>query len=62
MRGSFVPRVEAFGLSSGVVKYVPDPKLETLVPLSLRQRVASAADSLAQGTLVAAPRPRSMAL
>jgi basic membrane protein A and related proteins len=62
MRGSFVPRVEAFGLSSGVVKYVPDPKLETLVPVSLRKRVAFAADSLAQGTLVAAPRPRSMAL
>jgi basic membrane lipoprotein Med (substrate-binding protein (PBP1-ABC) superfamily) len=62
MRGSFVPRVEAFGLSSGVVKYVPDPKLETLVPLSLRKRIASAADSLAEGTLVAAPRPKSMAL
>lgn len=62
MRGSFVPRVEAFGLSSGVVKYVSDPRLETLVPVSLRRRVASAADSLAQGTLVAAPRPKSMAL
>jgi hypothetical protein len=52
--------VEAFGLASGVVQYVPDPKLDHLVPESLRIRVESAADSLKAGTLIAAPRPKQM--
>jgi basic membrane protein A and related proteins len=59
-RGKFIPRVEAFGLASGVVKYVPDPRLDTLIPSSLKARVAAAADSLSRGILVAAPRPTSM--
>jgi basic membrane protein A len=59
-QGTFVPRVEAFGLASGVVKYVPDPQLDSLVPPSLKARVAAAADSLSRGTLVAAPRPSTM--
>lgn len=59
-RGTFVPRVEAFGLASGVIKYVPDPRLDSLIPSRLKARVAAAADSLSQGTLVAAPRPSSM--
>lgn len=58
--GRFVPRIEAFGLESGVVRYVPDPRLDSLVPPALKARVAAAADSLAQGTLLAAPRPPSM--
>jgi basic membrane lipoprotein Med (substrate-binding protein (PBP1-ABC) superfamily) len=58
--GGFVPHVEAFGLKSGVVKYVPDHRLDSLVPASLRARVAGAADSMAKGTLVAAPRPPIM--
>jgi basic membrane protein A and related proteins len=58
--GQFVPRIEAFGLKSGVVRYVPDPRLDSLLPSALKARVAGAADSLAQGTLLAAPRPPSM--
>jgi basic membrane protein A len=58
--GRFKPHVEAFGLSSGVVQYVPDPELERLVPDSLKARIHLAADSLAAGTLIAAPRPREM--
>jgi basic membrane lipoprotein Med (substrate-binding protein (PBP1-ABC) superfamily) len=59
-RGSFVPHVEAFGLKSGVVKYLPNPRLDSLVPPALKRMVAAAADSIAEGTLVAAPRPSTM--
>lgn len=58
--GTFVPRVEAFGLASGVVRYVPDPALDSLVPAPLKARMTAAADSIATGTLRAAPRPASM--
>jgi basic membrane protein A and related proteins len=60
MRGGFVPHVEAFGLESGVVRYVPAADLDSLVPARLKSRVAAAADSIAKGTLIAAPRPSSM--
>ena len=59
-RGAFVPHVEAFGLESGVVRYVPNPRLDSLIPASLKSMMAAAAESLANGTLLAAPRPRSM--
>ena len=58
--GTYRPRVEAFGLASGVVRYVPNPALESMVHETLRSRVQAAADSIANGTLVAAPRPASM--
>jgi basic membrane lipoprotein Med (substrate-binding protein (PBP1-ABC) superfamily) len=58
--GTFQPKVKAFGLSSGVIRYVPNPALETLVHETLRSRVQAAADSIAAGTLIAAPRPASM--
>ncbi|HEX2217439.1 MAG TPA: BMP family protein [Gemmatimonadales bacterium] len=58
--GTFQPRVEAFGLASGVVRYDPNPALEAMIHQTLRSRVQAAADSLAAGTLVAAPRPPSM--
>jgi basic membrane protein A and related proteins len=58
--GSFRPHVEAFGLKSGVVQYVTDPGLDSLVPPSLKGRVQAAADSIAAGTLIAAPRPTTM--
>jgi basic membrane protein A and related proteins len=59
-QGGFVAHVEAFGLKSGVVKYVPDSRLDSLVPSALKQRVTAAEDSIANGTLQAAPRPTSM--
>jgi basic membrane protein A len=58
--GTFQPKVEAFGISSGVIRYAPNPFLEALVPKTLRSRVQAAADSIAAGTLIAAPRPASM--
>jgi basic membrane protein A and related proteins len=59
-QGSFVPRVEVFGLKSEVVKYVADSSLTALIPASLQARMKEAADSIAKGTLVPAPRPGSM--
>ncbi len=58
--GTWRPRVEAFGLGSGVVRYDPNPALDSLVPAALQARVRAAADSIAAGTLIAAPRPASM--
>jgi basic membrane protein A len=59
-QGGFKAHVEAFGLGSGVVRYVENQQLDSLVPLSLKARLTAAADSLASGTLLAAPRPASM--
>ena len=58
--GKFRPRVEAFGLESGVVRYVPNPLLDSLVPPPLKARIRAATDSMISGTLIAAPRPASM--
>ena len=58
--GTFRPRVEAFGLASGVVRYDPNLRLDSLVPAVLKARVRAAADSIAAGTLIAAPLPASM--
>jgi basic membrane lipoprotein Med (substrate-binding protein (PBP1-ABC) superfamily) len=58
--GTFKPRVEAFGLASGVVRYDPNPRLDSIVPSALKARVRAAADSIAAGTLLAASRPGSM--
>lgn len=58
--GTWKPKVEAFGLGSGVVRYDPNPALDSLVPQALKSRVRAAADSIAAGTLIAAPRPPSM--
>jgi basic membrane protein A len=58
--GTFEPKTEVFGLASGVVRYVPNPALAAMLHESLRSRVQAAADSIAAGTLIAAPRPESM--
>jgi basic membrane lipoprotein Med (substrate-binding protein (PBP1-ABC) superfamily) len=58
--GSFTPKVEAFGLASRVIRYEPNPALDSLVPPVLTARIKAAADSIAAGTLVPAPRPASM--
>jgi basic membrane protein A and related proteins len=56
--GKFVPRVESFGLASGVVRYEPNPALEKLLPAGLMARVRAAGDSIAVGTLRLAGSPR----
>jgi basic membrane lipoprotein Med (substrate-binding protein (PBP1-ABC) superfamily) len=48
---SFTPQVESFGLKSEVLRYVPNPALDSLVPDALMARVKAAADSIANGTL-----------
>lgn len=58
--GRFRPKVEAFGLKSGVVRYVSNPAIDRLIPASLTARMRAAADSIIAGTLVAAPRPAVM--
>jgi basic membrane lipoprotein Med (substrate-binding protein (PBP1-ABC) superfamily) len=58
--GTLEPRVHAFGLASGVVRYVPNPALDTLLPPVIRARMAAASDSIAAGTLVPAARPPEM--
>jgi basic membrane protein A len=55
--GKFAPRAESFGLASGVIRYEPNQRLESLVPPGLRVRVRAAADSIAAGTLQPVPSP-----
>ena len=58
--GRFTPKVEAFGLKSGVIRYVPNPRLQDRISPALEARLRAAADSIVAGTLVAAPRPTTM--
>jgi basic membrane protein A and related proteins len=56
----FVPQAKVFGLSSGVVRYIPNPRLDSLISPTLRAQLKAAADSIAAGSLQAAPRPSMM--
>jgi basic membrane protein A and related proteins len=58
--GHFAARTRVFGLRDSVVVYRSNPLLDSLIPTRLRSRMKAAADSLIAGTLIAAPRPRSM--
>lgn len=51
----FSPKVESFGLAGGVIRYLPNPVLDSLVPAQLRARVAAATDSIIAGTLSPLP-------
>jgi len=53
--GRFTPKVESFGLEGGVIRYVPNPALDSLLPPDLTGRVAAAADSIIAGTLPPVP-------
>lgn len=55
--GRFVPRVESFGLASGVVRYVPNPALSRMISPSLVARVAAAADSIVAADTANTARP-----
>ncbi len=56
----FTRRARIFGLGDGVVSYVPNPLLDSLIPEPIRARMKAASDSLIAGTLIAAPRPPTM--
>jgi len=58
--GQFTPRVQVFGLQSGVVRYVSNPLLDSLIPARLKTRMRAATDSILAGTLVAPARPPAM--
>lgn len=49
--GNFKPKVEAFGLVGGVVRYDPNPRLTDRVPAVLEAKVKAASDSIVAGTL-----------
>jgi basic membrane protein A and related proteins len=49
--GTFRPERKEFGLSSGVIRYQPNPALAHLVPASLRAGLVAASDSIAAGLL-----------
>jgi len=56
--GGFTPKVESFGLRSGVIRYEADSAIEAGLPAALRQRVAAARDSIiAADPEAAAPSP-----
>ena len=46
--GNFKPKVEAFGLAGGVIRYDPNPGLRDRIPAALEARVRAAADSIAR--------------
>jgi basic membrane protein A len=52
--GTFTPRVESFGLASGVVRFTRNSRFPEPIPEALIQRVEAAADSIAKGTLIVA--------
>ncbi len=54
--GRFTPRVESFGLESGVIQYVSNPALDSMVPADLMTKVRAAQDSIIAGTLVPVDR------
>lgn len=49
--GRLAPGVRSFGLEGDVLRYVPNPALQTEVPPDLIARVSAAGDSIAAGTL-----------
>lgn len=54
--GRFTPRVESFGLESGVIQWVPNPALDSMISPALRERIRATADSIASGLLMPVDR------
>ena len=52
--GSFTPRVESFGLASGVIKFTRNPMFSETIPAELSARVDSAAQAIRDGRLTVA--------
>ncbi len=49
--GRFMPRVETFGLTGGVLRYEENPAVASRLPATLRERLQAAHDSIVAGTL-----------
>jgi basic membrane protein A and related proteins len=49
--GGFTPRVESFGLESGVIRYQANPALSPSIPPELTARLNAARDSIIRGEL-----------
>ena len=56
--GRFTPRVESFGLGSGVIRYAPNPALDSLLSPDLKEKLQAAQDSIIAGTLVPVDRSK----
>jgi basic membrane protein A len=56
--GRFRPRVESFGLESGVIRYVANPALDSMVSDEVQAKVKAAEDSIIAGTLVPVDRSK----
>jgi basic membrane protein A len=56
--GRFTPRVESFGLESGVIKYVANPALDSMVSVEVKEKVKAAQDSIIAGTLMPVDRSK----
>ena len=52
VQGDSAPTIEPFGLASGVIRFVRNPRIESTVPDALWNRIDAAADSIKAGTLV----------
>ncbi len=52
--GTFTPRVESFGLESGVIHLAVNPAMQDIWPAGLAARVDAARDSIIAGTLAVA--------
>ena len=60
--GRFIPRVESFGLESGVIKYVANPALGSRVSAEVMARVREAEAAIISGTLEVADRETGQVL
>jgi len=56
--GRFQPRVESFGLESGVIRYVSNPGLDSMMSTDLKEKLQAAQDSIIAGTLVPVDRSK----
>ncbi len=52
MGGEFEPRLESFGLASGVIRLTMNPAFTGTIPADLRDRVRAGEDSIIAGTLI----------
>lgn len=53
--GRFTPTVQSFGLAGGIIRFVSNPAVDSVVPPSLKAAVAAVADSISAGSLQPLP-------